>query len=73
MAPHGGKRRFFGTNPLAYGVPRGAGKPPLIADMATSQVAYVTVKDQADRDERIPLGWAVDSEGKPTTNPNDMR
>jgi (2R)-3-sulfolactate dehydrogenase (NADP+) len=71
MAPHGGKRRFFGTNPLAYGVPRGAGNPPLIADMATSQVAYVTVKDHADRGEEIPLGWAVDSEGKPTSNPRE--
>jgi (2R)-3-sulfolactate dehydrogenase (NADP+) len=72
MAPYGGKRRFFGTNPLAYGVPRGAGKPPLIADMATSQVAYVTVKDHAERGKDIPLGWAVDRHGNPTTNPNDM-
>lgn len=72
MAPFGGKRRFFGTNPLAYAVPRGNGNPPLVADMATSQVAYVTVKDHAARGKSIPLGWAVDRDGQPTTDPNAM-
>jgi (2R)-3-sulfolactate dehydrogenase (NADP+) len=72
MAPYGGKRRFFGTNPLAYGIPRGGGLPPLIADMATSQVAYVTVKDHAAKGKSMPLGWGVDKEGKPTADPNDV-
>jgi (2R)-3-sulfolactate dehydrogenase (NADP+) len=72
MAPYGGKRRFFGTNPLAYSVPRGNGLPPLVADMATSQVAYVTVKDHAGKGKSIPLGWGVDKDGKPTTDPNDV-
>ncbi len=72
MAPYGGKHRFFGTNPLAYSVPRGNGLPPLIADMATSQVAYVTVKDHAGKGKPIPLGWGVDRDGKPTTDPNDV-
>ena len=72
MAPYGGKRRFFGTNPLAYSVPRGNGLPPLIADMATSQVAYVTVKDHAAKGKSIPLGWGVDKDGKPTTDPQDV-
>jgi len=72
MAPYGGKRKFFGTNPLAYGIPRGDGRLPLIADMATSQVAYVTVKDHAAKGKSIPLGWGVDKDGQPTTDPNDV-
>ena len=72
MAPYGGKRRFFGTNPLAFAVPRGNGEPPLVADMATSQVAYVTVKDHAAQGKDIPLGWGVDRNGRPTTNPHDV-
>ena len=72
MAPYGGKRKFFGTTPLAYGIPRGDGRLPLIADMATSQVAYVTVKDHAAKGKPIPPGWGVDRNGKPTTNPQDV-
>jgi (2R)-3-sulfolactate dehydrogenase (NADP+) len=72
MAPHGGSRAFFGTNPLAFACPREDGLPPLIADMATSQVAYVTVKDHAERDESIPLGWGLDKNGNPTTDPNEV-
>lgn len=70
MAPYGGSRAFFGTNPLAFAVPRGGGRPPLIADMATSQVAYVTVRDHAERGEEIPVGWGLDSLGEPTTDPD---
>ena len=72
MAPYGGKKRFFGTNPLAYGVPRGNGEAPLVADMASSQVAYVKVKEHAASGKDIPLGWGLDRDGKPTTNPNDV-
>jgi len=70
MAPHGGKRAFFGTNPMAYAVPREAGHPPLVADMATSQVAYVTVMAHAARGEAIPPGWGLDRHGQPATDPN---
>jgi (2R)-3-sulfolactate dehydrogenase (NADP+) len=72
MAPHGGKKAFFGTNPLAFGVPRAHGKPPLIADMATSQVAYVRVKQHAEQGKSIPLGWGLDKHGQPTTDPNEV-
>ena len=68
MAAWGGRRPFFGTNPLAYAVPR-PGKPPLIVDMATSQVAWVTVRNRAAEGKPIPLGWGLDRDGQPTTDP----
>ena len=72
MAPYGGKTAFFGTNPLAFAVPRANGKPPLIADLATSQVAYITVAKHAAEGKKIPLGWGLDKNGQPTTDPNDV-
>ncbi|MEO9875309.1 MAG: Ldh family oxidoreductase [Anderseniella sp.] len=72
MAPYGGTNAFFGTNPLAFAVPRGEGCPALIGDMATSQVAYVTVKEHAAEGKPIPLGWGLDEHGVPTTDPNEV-
>ena len=72
MAPYGGTKAFFGTNPLAFAVPRGESRPPLICDMATSQVAYVTVKQHAANGIPIPLGWGLDKQGAPTTDPNEV-
>ncbi len=69
MAADGGARPFFGTNPLAFAVPR-PGRSALVVDQATSQVAYVTVKTAAQNGETIPLGWGLDSNGRPTTDPN---
>jgi (2R)-3-sulfolactate dehydrogenase (NADP+) len=64
----GGKRRFFGTNPLAFGAPR-AGQPPLVIDMATSQTARLTVIELAAKGQPIPAGLALDTDGRPTTDP----
>jgi len=72
MAPYGASSAFFGTNPLAFAVPRGEGRPALIGDMATSQVAYVTVKEHAAEGKPIPLGWGLDKHGIPTTDPNEV-
>ncbi len=72
MAPYGGSKAFFGTNPLAFAVPRNNGLPPLIADMATSQVAYVTVKEHAEKGKSIPTGWGLDKHGQPTTDANEV-
>ncbi|MGB8859449.1 MAG: Ldh family oxidoreductase [Ilumatobacteraceae bacterium] len=67
MAPHGGKRPFFGTNPLAWGAPRANGEP-VVADLSSSTVAWVKVNAAAAAGESIPLGWALDADGKPTTD-----
>ncbi len=67
MAPWGGKAPFFGTNPIAWGVPRVDG-PALVADLSSSAVAWVTVNDAAASGRPIPLGWALDPAGEPTTD-----
>lgn len=67
VAPAPGASPFFGTNPMAFAVPRGDGGP-IVADMATSQVALVTIKKAAAEGKPIPLGWGYDAEGKDTTD-----
>lgn len=69
VAPSPKASAFFGTNPMAFAVPR-EGQSPLVADMATSQVALVTIKKHAAENRPIPLGWGYDSEGNPTEDAN---
>ncbi|MDA8193924.1 MAG: Ldh family oxidoreductase [Thermaerobacter sp.] len=68
IAPWGGRAAFFGTNPIAWGFPRRPGHPPLIIDLSTSVVARGHIIEAARLDQPIPLGWAIDSEGEPTTD-----
>ncbi len=65
VSPAPGAEPFFGTNPFAFAVPR-AGCEPLVADMATSQVALVTIKDYASQGKPIPPGWGYDKSGNVT-------
>jgi (2R)-3-sulfolactate dehydrogenase (NADP+) len=67
MAPHGGTRPFFGTNPIAWAAPRAEGEP-VVADLSSSTVAWVKVNAAAQAGEPIPLGWALDAQGNPTTD-----
>ena len=67
VAPAPGASPFFGTNPMAFSIPR-SGKDPLIADMATSQVALVTIKKAAAEGRAIPPGWGYDQDGNDTTD-----
>ena len=67
VAPAPGARPFFGTNPMAFAVPR-KDRAPIIADMATSQVALVTIKQAAAEGRPIPLGWGYDRDGNDTTD-----
>ena len=67
MAPYGGRRPFFGTNPLAWAAPRANGEP-VVADLSSSTVAWVKVNAAAQAGEPIPLGWALDADGNPTTD-----
>lgn len=67
MAPWGGVDPYVGTNPYTYGVPAGKYEP-IILDMATSIVARGKIILAAGRDEPIPEGWAIDQQGRPTTN-----
>lgn len=69
VAPPGGKKRVIGTNPIAMSVPDGSGDLAMHFDFSTSAVALgkITMAKAAGKD--IPLGWAVDADGNPTTNP----
>jgi (2R)-3-sulfolactate dehydrogenase (NADP+) len=68
IAPWGGVKPLFGTNPLAFAAPRRSG-PPLVIDQATSVVTKVALAAAARAGTDIPLGWALDSKGRPTTDP----
>lgn len=70
MPPTGGYEAFFGTNPVALGVPTSTSTPILI-DMSTSIVARGQIIAAAQRGESIPKGWAVDQKGSETTEPED--
>ncbi len=67
MAPFGGRERFLGTNPVAIAIPAGK-EPPLIFDASTSVVARGKIIVAAQTGTAIPEGWAVDPEGRPTTD-----
>src|SRR3989440_3444461 len=71
VAPLWGAERMLGTNPIAIGFP-GMEEPPIVIDMATCAAAYGKIEMARRRGEPIPEGWAIDSEGRSTTNPDDM-
>ena len=68
IAPWGGRRPTFGTNPIAFACPV-PGALPIVADVSTSQVARGKLMAAAQKGETIPEGWALDADGNPTTDP----
>lgn len=68
LAPYGGSRMTFGTNPLALGCPRREGEP-LVIDLSMGLLARGKILQAAERGEEIPEGAAVDAEGRPTRDP----
>ena len=71
IAPLWGAERMLGTNPIAIGFP-GKQEPPIVIDMATSAAAYGKVEMARRRGNPIPSGWAINSDGVVSTNPEDM-
>ncbi len=69
VAPPGGNKAVIGTNPIAMTVP-GDGDPALHFDFSTSAVALGKITMAKAAGEPIPLGWAVDADGQPTTDPD---
>jgi uncharacterized oxidoreductase len=69
VLPFGGSRQVLSTNPIAYAVPAGA-HPPIVADFSTSAAAEGRLRVARQAGERVPAGWIVDAEGRPTTDPN---
>lgn len=69
MPAWGGKRALFGTNPIAAIFPR-ADSAPISIDLSLSEVARGKLMVAAREGREIPLGWALDKDGRPTTDPN---
>jgi (2R)-3-sulfolactate dehydrogenase (NADP+) len=69
MPAAGGTRPLFGTNPIAAVFPRSE-DPPLLIDLSLSEVARGKLMIAAKEGKSIPLGWALDPQGRPTTDPN---
>jgi (2R)-3-sulfolactate dehydrogenase (NADP+) len=67
IAPWGGRKALFGTNPLAFATPL-TDRPPAVVDLSVAKVARGNLLAAAQRGEAIPEGWAFDAEGHPTTD-----
>jgi uncharacterized oxidoreductase len=70
VAPFGGIRPIFGTNPLAAAVP-GEGQAPIVLDFSTSVVASGKIRIARDKGEEVPEGWILNREGQPSRQPQD--
>lgn len=67
MTPPGGAAKMVGNNPISIAFPAGD-RPPVILDMACSAVAHGKIQLAYKKGQSIPLGWATDAEGSPTTD-----
>jgi len=68
VAPAGGIRPVYGTNPMAFGWPR-ADRPPMVFDQASSACARGEIQLHLRAGKPLPEGWAIDERGEPTTDP----
>jgi LDH2 family malate/lactate/ureidoglycolate dehydrogenase len=68
LPPWGGIDMLLSTNPLAVAVPAGE-EAAIVLDMATTVAAYGKVKTKAQRGETMPIGWMIDRQGQPLTDP----
>lgn len=71
VSPPNGYKAVIGTNPISMSVPAQDGGVAFQFDQSTSAVALGKITMAASAGEDIPLGWAVDAEGKPTTDPKE--
>ena len=72
VAPFGGIERRLSTNPMAFGFPTADPAAPFVLDMATAAVAEGRVRVARNRGERMPGGWLLDAEGRPTDDPESV-
>jgi LDH2 family malate/lactate/ureidoglycolate dehydrogenase len=70
LAPWGSREAFIGTSPFSVSIPAKE-KKPIILDMSSSVVARGKIRQAQRNKKSIPLGWALDAEGNPTTNPEE--
>src|SRR5213592_4402347 len=72
VAPFGGREARLGTNPISIAMPSDL-EGPLYLDMATSAAAAGKIALSVARGTPVPPGWIIDSDGKPTTDPSQLR
>jgi L-2-hydroxycarboxylate dehydrogenase (NAD+) len=68
LPPWGSTENLLGTNPIAIAIPAGE-EPPIVLDMAPTVAAFGKVRLKMQRGEKMPVGWMIDREGKPLTDP----
>lgn len=68
VVPYGSADPYFGTNPIGFTAPC-AGRAPIVFDMATTVGAWGKILDSRSKNRAIPDTWAVDKDGRPTTDP----
>jgi LDH2 family malate/lactate/ureidoglycolate dehydrogenase len=68
VPPWGGTEKLLSTNPIAVAIPTQA--TPIVLDMATTVAAFGKIKLAAQQGVEMPVGWMIDREGKPLTDPN---
>jgi len=71
QVPFGGRERRLSTNPIAMSFPSTL-EGPILSDIATAVVAEGKLRIYKASGHRIPEGWVLDSEGRPSTDPNDF-
>ena len=71
VAPFGGAEGRMVTNPISVGIPTGQGGP-IVLDIATSVAAEGKVRVRRNQGQPVPMGWLVNNQGVPTTDPNDL-
>jgi LDH2 family malate/lactate/ureidoglycolate dehydrogenase len=72
VAPTYGRTPVLGTNPISVAVPSGE-QYPYVLDMATSGVAYGKIQIYEKKNESIPTGWGIDSDGLSTNDPSKIK
>ncbi len=70
MAPWGGRKKIIGTNPWSVAAPAGK-HAPFVVDMANTGVARGKIYLARQKRQPIPLGWAINAAGEPTTDPQE--
>ena len=73
IAPSGGRTPVVGTNPFSIAVPAdssGQAEPAILIDQSASAIAKSEIMKHAREDKPIPVGWALDADGHPTTDPH---
>lgn len=68
MPPWGGSESVLGTNPISIAVPTAEGSPFLL-DIATTVASHGSIKVAAQAGEQMPIGWVINSDGEPITDP----